>query len=179
MSKDSESAVMIVLGNQLFPKKFFKKYKDIPLFMAEDHELCTHFKYHKHKILLFLIAMRRFKDELIEEGFDVTYREMPPKDTLKAAYMSALADFIKEKKATKLIVFEVEDTFFEKQIIELSKKCHVELEFVPSPFFMVTRKEFEEYLASVKKPFMRTFYERLRKKTGILMEKGKPEGGKY
>jgi deoxyribodipyrimidine photolyase-related protein len=44
---------------------------------------------------------------------------------------------------------------------------------------MVTRDEFEEYLNSVKKPFMKTFYERLRKKTGILMDGKKPEGGKY
>lgn len=177
MSKSNE--VVVVLGNQLFPTKYFEKHKDSAFFMAEDHELCTHFKYHKHKILLFLIAMRRYKDELKEKGFDITYREMPEKDTEKVSFMSALENFIKERKATKLTLYEVEDTFFEEKILALGKKTKVEVKFLTSPFFMVTREEFKEYLDSVKAPFMKTFYERLRKKTGILMEKGKPEGGKF
>ena len=45
--------------------------------------------------------------------------------------------------------------------------------------FLTTREEFQEYLASVKKPFMKTFYEGQRKKIGILMEGQKPKGGKW
>ena len=45
--------------------------------------------------------------------------------------------------------------------------------------FITTREKFKEYLSSVKKPFMKTFYERQRKGLDILMKDGKPSGGKY
>ena len=48
-----------------------------------------------------------------------------------------------------------------------------------SPKHLVSPKQFENYLASVKKPFMKTFYESLRKDLDIMMEKGKPLGGKF
>ena len=45
---------------------------------------------------------------------------------------------------------------------------------------MITPIEFKEYLATVKKPFMKTFYEKNRKRFDILMESdGNPVGGKY
>ena len=44
----------IILGNQLFPLDYIKKYKSCHFFMAEDFELCTYFKFHKHKLIFFL-----------------------------------------------------------------------------------------------------------------------------
>ena len=45
--------------------------------------------------------------------------------------------------------------------------------------FLTSRDEFKEYLGSVKRPFMKTFYERQRKKHNILVRDGKPVGGKW
>ena len=50
----------IILGNQLFPQETLPKNIPELVFMAEDFGLCTHFKYHKHKIILFLTSMRRY-----------------------------------------------------------------------------------------------------------------------
>jgi deoxyribodipyrimidine photolyase-like uncharacterized protein len=41
--------------------------------MAEDHELCTYYRFHKHKIILFLAAMRTYADELKAAGYRVQY----------------------------------------------------------------------------------------------------------
>ncbi len=165
----------IILGNQLFPHKYFRTYKDHTLFMAEAHELCTHFKYHKHKLLLFLMAMRSFKDELKEKGFKVHYSEMPSKKT--QTYKKRLKEFLKDFDEVR--IYEIEDKFFEKEIISICKEMKISLEILRSPAFLVERDEFRNYLNSVKKPFMKTFYERLRKKRGVLMKKGKPEGGSF
>jgi len=150
--------------------------------MAEDHELCTHFRYHKHKIQLFLMAMRRYRDELQSDKMNVTYEEFPEKasSSKAASYIARLSSFIEKEDISKIQVFEVEDKFFEKKLEKLARKLKIEIEFLETPFFMVTREEFKTYLGSVKSPFMKTFYERLRKKTGILMgEDAKPLGGKY
>ena len=45
--------------------------------------------------------------------------------------------------------------------------------------FLSSRSDFKSYLANGKKPFMKTFYENWRQQTGILMEGGKPTGGKF
>ena len=37
----------------------------------------------------------------------------------------------------------------------------------------------KQYLSKTKKPFMANFYKIARNKTDILMDKGKPKGGKW
>ena len=45
------SRLILTLGNQLFPiekiKIIQKEYKNIFVFMKEDRELCTYYKFHK------------------------------------------------------------------------------------------------------------------------------------
>ena len=66
----------IVLGNQLFPLIHIKKYKSCHFFMAEDYELCSYFKFHKHKLIFFLASMRSYKDSLIKEGLKCHYEKL-------------------------------------------------------------------------------------------------------
>ena len=62
----------VVLGNQLFDKKYLTEFKNsCDFFIQEDMGLCSYFKHHKQKILLFLSAMRSFRDELEKNGFEV------------------------------------------------------------------------------------------------------------
>ena len=56
--------IFIILGNQLFNPFFSKFKKDHIFYLSEDFRLCTYEKHHKQKILLFLSAMRSFRDEL-------------------------------------------------------------------------------------------------------------------
>lgn len=167
---------LLILGNQLFEEKYFSDFKDLPIFMAEDHELCTHFKYHKHKILLFLIAMRRFRDEMRKSGYQITYRELPESDI---PFLDSLASFLMAHEISELLVYEIEDLFFEEAISSLEHSLQIKVTYLRSPLFMVSREEFKKYLDSVKTPFMKTFYERVRKASGILMEDGHPIGGKF
>ena len=56
--------LFLLLGNQLFAPKYLNDFKDHIFYMAEDYDLCTFEKHHKHKILLFLSSMRSYGDEL-------------------------------------------------------------------------------------------------------------------
>ena len=164
----------IVLGNQLFPTAYYKK--DDLLFMCEDYELCTHYKYHKHKIIFFLASMRNFKDELVSLGKQVEYFSLNKKNS----FFSNLEKTIDKNKVTSILIYEVEDKFFEKKIRDFCRKSNIEVQFEKSPMFLVSRDSFKKYNANVKKPFMKSFYEGLRQNTKILMtEDGKPVGGKY
>lgn len=175
----SDSAIL-VLGNQLFPLKYYRKFGTDLVVMAEDSGLCTHYKYHKHKIILFLSAMRKFAKELGQNDFKVSYYRADHK-LFNKGFEAKLDDFLKQNKKVKTLhCYEIEDKFFEELIINYCKKKKIVLVLHPSPLFMVTRDEFQTYLSKVKKPFMKTFYEGARKKFSILLDKDrKPVGGKW
>lgn len=166
--------LQIILGNQLFPVKYYKDSDHI--FMSEDFDLCTHFKYHKHKLIFFLASMRNYRDELIAKEKEVHYFELKK----GLSFFKNLKEIIKKKKVKSISIFEIEDKFFEKEIMNFCEDHNLELDIKKSPMFLVSRETFKEYDESAKKPFMKSFYESLRKNTGILMNKdGSPEGGKY
>ena len=46
----------VVLGNQLFDKKYLTEFKNsCDFFIQEDMGLCSYFKHHKQKIYYFLL----------------------------------------------------------------------------------------------------------------------------
>lgn len=167
-------SLQVILGNQLFPKKHYKDSDKV--FMCEDYGLCTHYKYHKHKIIFFLASMRNFRDSLKAEKKKVDYYELNKKER----FFDNLTQSIKKNKSKKINMFEIEDKFFEKQMQTYCKKQGVELNIQKSPMFLVSRQEFADYDDRVKKPFMKSFYEGVRQNYNVLITKaGKPEGGKY
>ncbi len=170
-------SLFLILGNQLFPHKHLRKYKDSTIFMCESFDLCTFQKHHKLKLILFLSSMRSYADELKKNKFKVNYIDL--KKDFKISYEKKLENFIKKNKLEELISFEIEDKFFEKKISTLCKKNKIKLTFIQSPMFLNSRDEFKNYLSKTKKPFMANFYKIARAKTDILMENNKPKGGKW
>lgn len=175
-----ESKVLLVLGNQLFPIKHLPASKDVQVFMAEDQELCTYYKFHKHKIMLFLAAMRTYAEELKSAGYRVHYTELDDKSVRKLSYEQKLEAFLSSVKATEMITFEIEDKFMEKRIANMCSRLKVRQTLLYSPMFLTTRDQFSAYLKRSKKPFMKTFYEQRRRELKVLMSAdGTPIGGKF
>lgn len=166
---------LIILGDQLFPSHFYKGKKNSLVFMAEDFELCTHFKYHKHKLIFFLSAMRSYADELSEQGFNVHYEKLS-----QVSYVKRLEEFLLKNKISKVSIGEVQDKFFENSILNLFMKLKISHEILETPMFLCPRQDFKNYLFYHPKPFMKSFYEGERKRLKILLDdKGKPTGGHW
>ena len=106
-----ESKVFLILGNQLFPLKHLPPAKDVQVFMAEDQELCTYYRFHKHKIILFLASMRTYADELKAAGYRVQYVQLDDRAERAQSYEQKLEAFLVSLKAPELIMFEIEDKF--------------------------------------------------------------------
>jgi len=166
-----------VLGSQLFAPKYLKEISPDYVYMAEDYGLCTHYKIHKHKIIFFLAAMRTHADRISEAGFNVCYQHFKKEND---PYEKKLIKFCQENEVKKIVTFEIEDKPFEARIKKSLTQVDIDLEILPSPMFIATRQRFRQYLDSVKKPFMKTFYEQMRRETKLLMDNSnKPLGGKY
>ena len=100
--------LVLVLGDQLDQSSAafddVDKDQDV-IWMAEVAEESTHVWTHKARIVLFLSAMRHFRDHLFDDGFTVDYQEISEKKkarepmSLAAALQSSLNRF--EKKGLK------------------------------------------------------------------------------
>lgn len=180
----SDTRLLLVLGNQLFPASERRGIDARHVFMAEDQGLCTYVRHHKLKIVLFLSAMRSYADDLIKAGFLVHYDRLDDQPVGKTSltYEDKLAAYLDEHpNIDEMVHFEIEDKFFEQRIIEFCDRRGLERTEHKSPMFLTTRLQFTEYLDHAKgKPFMARFYERQRKRLGLLLDdRGKPVGGKW
>ena len=172
--------LFIVLGNQLFPIKNLKSFKDEHVFfMCEDYGLCTYEKHHKHKILLFLSAMRSYADDLKKNKYKIIYKKIEDKD-FKESYEDKLKKIISSNKIQEVSFFEIEDKKFEKRIISFIKKLNIKINMISSPMFMCSREDFKEHIELNKNNLMANFYKYIRKKNNILIEgNDQPIGGKW
>lgn len=171
--------VICILGNQLFSPKLLplKPSAKTWVFMREDRALCTHFRYHKHKIIFFLSAMRKYAKELRDAGYQVHYEKLGESED---SFESRLTGFLALKKCRSLDMFEIEDKFFETSILGALAEASVELKIHSSPMFLTSREIFPTLVGRSKKPFMKTFYEAQRKRLKILVTlDGLPVGGKW
>lgn len=182
--QSTESRLLIILGNQLFPLTTLRDTGVKRVFMAEDHGLCTYAKHHKLKLVLFLSAMRSYADDLRNAGLDVHYVKLDdqPAGTKAPSYEQKLTDCLDKHKAIDTLVhYEIEDKFFEHRLATFAGKRGVETKELPSPMFLTSRQQFAEYLDDANnKPFMARFYQKQRKRLNILLDdNNKPVGGKW
>ncbi|GAB4243321.1 MAG: cryptochrome/photolyase family protein [Ekhidna sp.] len=160
----------LILGNCLFPEHHrLNPDASTLFFMAEDAGLCSHFKYHKHKLVLFLSAMRSHA-QIIEKKYPITYHRLS-KETLQLSFEDKLRQTLQSyQNIQEIVTYDIEDHFFEKRIKDFCKEEKLRLTIVDSPGFITTKRQFKAYNEGVKKPFMHTFYQQQRKELRILLE---------
>jgi deoxyribodipyrimidine photolyase-related protein len=176
----STNDLLLILGNQLFPIEHIKKTKVKKVFMAEDFGLTTYHKHHKLKILMFLWAMRQYRDELVENGYTVYYYSIEDKN-FKISYEDKLLAAIKKYKIEKINYFEIEDHFFEDNFNKFIIKNKIKTKLIQNPMFLLSRAKFVEFAHTQKNLIrMASFYQKMRIKMSILIDENtKPIGGKW
>ena len=171
--------VFVILGNQLFHPQQLKSRGCNHVILIEDYGLCTFEKHHKLKLYLFLCAMREFKDELEQANIKVTYFKLEDR-TDNLSYTDFLTNHLQLQNITLVNFFEIEDSWFESQIIEGVEAKGIAISFHSTPMFMFSRQDFKENFGNNKVFRLANFYKFARKKFDVLLENGdKPVGGKW
>ena len=175
----SNSNLLIILGNQLFPIKYIKKTSCTDVFMCEDYELCSDYKHHKLKILMFFISMREYKKELIKNGYKVHYRSIEDKD-FKDKIEKKISKVINNNSIKEVHQFEFVDNFLKNRFKKLHNQNNIHWKIHKNPMFILSQYEFNEY-ASKRNTFLQGhFYKYMRKKLDLLVdENDMPIGGKW
>ncbi len=174
----AEKAILVILGNQLFPRKHLPDADSVRIFMCEDFGLCTYVRHHQQKIVLFLSAMRSYADGLRDAGYDVHYVELDPKTG--DSYEDRLRDAVVSSGAGQIKHFEVEDKAMERRLVDFADEQKLERTELKSRMFLCSRDDFVAFAGDASSLSMASFYKQQRRSLGILVDDdGNPDGGQW
>lgn len=181
MTKSSIRNLIVILGDQLdhdsTALKDFGPDKD-RVWMAEVPAESTEVWSHKARIVMFLSAMRHFRDELRQRGFEVDYRQLDDRSKWKTLG-EELAAAIKRLKPEKVLCVWPGEYRVKEMLTETCDGADVELQWLEDDHFFCTPEQFAEHADGRKQLRMEYFYREMRKQTGVLMKDGQPVGGKW
>jgi deoxyribodipyrimidine photolyase-related protein len=168
----------LILGDQLFPEP--KIPPGAVVFMAEDRELCTRFRIHVHKIILFLSAMRHYADDLRAAGHSLRYVAIDDPTAWPTSYEEKILAAVAATGATRLRIVRPVDRWFAERIRLCATKAGCALEELPNPGFLTSDTLWDGWAKSRPNLRMAEFYTWQRRRLGILIEHdGSPLGGRW
>jgi len=142
--------------------------------MAEVAGETGYVPHHPRKIALVLSAMRHFAGELRAGGWRVAYTRLDDPDP-PGTIAAALTEAGRTHDATEVLATMPG----EWRLIAALKAAPLAVTLLPDDRFIATQDEFDAWAEGRRTLRMEYFYRQMRRKTGLLMEDGKPAGGRW
>ena len=170
--------VTLIYPNQLFDDhpSLSKNRKILliqdPLFFGdEEFPIC----FHKQKLLLHLMSMEQYKNNLISQGYDISIIE---RENLSGKNYIEIV--LKKFNVSSIHLCDVIDFKLAQRIKHASSKCGVSINWYQNPGFILESDEIINDFSGKKRHSMSIFYKKQRKRLNILMDKNNnPIGGKW
>jgi deoxyribodipyrimidine photolyase-related protein len=173
--------LVLVLGDQLWMDNpalgGFDPAQDRVLMIEAPGE-GTQVWSHKARIALFLSAMRHFCNDVHRQGWPYTYvrlDDMADLPTFQARLLKVLQDL----KPQMLVVCEPGEWRMLCAVQDAARDADVGWQVLPDTHFMCSREEFARWAGDKKELRMEFFYRDMRRRHGVLMNAGQPEGGSW
>lgn len=165
------------LSHSISSISHISKNDDLILIAEVDQEF-TYVKHHKKKIAFLISAMRHFSQELRQKGFNVLHTQIESAKNTHSI-TSEVEQAVKAHSVSSVIVTHPGEYRILEYIKNWEKSFKVPVEILPDSRFLSTPEEFSEWASDKKQLRMEFFYRNMRQKHNILMNNGKPEGGKW
>lgn len=144
------------------------------ILMVESIARSRQRRYHKRKLALIFSAMRGYADDRRLAGWTLDYR--PECDDFE----SALAEHVRTYAPDRFRMMAQSEYGVDARMASAVTEHGLQLEITPHANFISTHDEFAELFArGAERITMETFYRRMRKKTGLLMDGDAPAGGAW
>lgn len=160
----------------IFPHQLFQKVHEERanhFFVVEEGLFFSQYPFHKQKIAFQRASMRYYFDHLPHSNKTYISAQNPNADIQK------LIPYLKKAGFDTLTFFDPCDNWLEKKIQNTAQKSTMAIKYHKSPGFINSMEDLSNYKASSKKYFQTDFYIYQRKKLSLLLENGKPKGGKW
>jgi deoxyribodipyrimidine photolyase-related protein len=180
MSK-GHRALRLVLGDQLTrglaSLRDCDRVNDIIL-LCEVSDETSYVRHHQQKLVMILSAMRHFADDLRADGFHVAYVALDDPDN-SGSFTGEVKRAIDTFSPDQLVVTEPGEYRVRQMMEEWQRAFTIPVEIRDDHRFLASRRDFATWADGRKELRMEFFYREMRKKTGLLMEQGKPIGGQW
>lgn len=131
-------------------------------------------KFHQHKLMLHRASMRAYAARLQQRGYDVTYIAYQPDPRM--AYLFAP---LRRAGIRDVVVAELADYMLEQRLRRFAAQHGMHVNEVDSPGFLTPCAWLLEELRGQRRLQMTPFYITQRKRLEVLLENGKPAGGRW
>ncbi len=126
-------------------------------------------QFHKCRLVLLRASMKKYAQRLMERK----------KKTLYLGFESDLEKELSKNKIDSLCCVRPAERKVEELVKRICKKTGIELCFIENPAFITSEDFYGSFFEGKEHLSMSSFYAAQRKRLGVLMEDGKPIGGKY
>jgi deoxyribodipyrimidine photolyase-related protein len=170
-----------VLGDQLSPELSSLAGADPAasvILMMEVAEETTYVRHHKTKLVYILSAMRHHAEALRGAGWQVDYVRLDnPENT--GSFTGEVARALQRHTPDRIIVTEAGEWRVAAMLESWETLFGLPVDIRPDNRFLCSHREFEGWAEGRATLTMEFFYREMRRKTGLLMEGGKPAGGRW
>ena len=170
----------LILGDQLNRQhSWFSETDDSVLYLiAELKQETGYVTHHLQKLCAFFLAMKHMADDLLAQGHQVLHLDLD--QTSKLGNLNDLLGTVIEKYDVEFLQYQQPDEFrLREQLRSLRFVKTVSLQECESEHFYLRDEELPNYLRGHQHNRMETFYRKMRVRFNILLEDGKPLGGKW
>lgn len=176
------SALRLIMGDQLSRNlaslRDCDKTNDLVV-LAEVMEEASYVPHHKKKLVFVFSAMRHFASELEKSGYRVRYYKLTDPDG--ADSLTDIVETLVKTHAPDRLVLTAPGEYRVRNMMEDWREtldCSVVI--LEDDRFIASHADFEAWAGPDPKSLrMEYFYREMRKRSGYLMEDGKPIGGKW
>ncbi|WP_130176471.1 cryptochrome/photolyase family protein [Cryobacterium sp. SO1] len=168
--------VRLVLPHQLF-EQHFEASGDTVFVLIEHDLLFRQYRFHSHKLVLHRASLARFAGRLREQGYEVVELQT---DVARSS-RDQLAEFVESRDPARVTWFDVVDDWLERDLFAGLADGGYRMrpdDVLETPNFLTDRAQIDDWFAH-NGSRMQDFYGWQRRRLGILVDDGKPVGGKW
>jgi deoxyribodipyrimidine photolyase-related protein len=179
-SDDRPRRLLIVLGDQLRRNAPLLADCDPALdlvWMCEAAEEATHVPSHKVRTVLFLAAMRHFRDALRRDGLRVRYLGLD--EHPHASLAAALAADLAALSPGQVWLTRPGEWRVEQALLAACGVAGYAANVLPDAHFICSIEDFGGWASGRKELRLEFFYRWLRRREGVLMDGDEPAGGAW
>lgn len=171
----TSSKVSLIFPNQLF-ENIPSQIRGTEIFLIEEHLFFKQYNFHAQKLVFHRMTMRNYAEFLKENNEAVRYVQSQE----PIAHIKELIIHLKEKGVTEIVYIDPVDQYLSLRIIATAEQYGIKLQSISNEGFINDKQSNSIFFKEGKVLFRHgDFYKSQRIKEDVLVEAGKPVGGKW
>ncbi|MDZ7666255.1 MAG: cryptochrome/photolyase family protein [Desulfotignum sp.] len=170
----------LILGDQLNSHHSWFRSVDpkVIYLLMEIRQETDYVRHHIQKVVGFFAAMRSFAAWLSESGHRVQYLGLNDGKN-RQTFEDNIKAIIKEEKITRFEYLLPDEYRLDTELATIASKLSIPSEAKDTEHFICGRNDVKRMFKGKKRFLMESFYRNMRRTHHILMDKGKPAGGRW